>query len=98
MNDGESWPLIARSVSVSSVRVTIPAIIVKARGYRSGDKVRVTIESGDPAIVNVEFDATIRKMGVQTYFTVPASAWPLICDMGYESNDAIPMSITRPSP
>lgn len=95
MSDGESWPLIARSVSVSSVRVTIPAYIVKARDYRAGDTVRVTVESEDPDIMNVEFVAKIRKMGVQHYFTIPSAAWPLICSMGYESDDVIPMSFTR---
>lgn len=92
----DNLPLIPRAVSISSVRVTIPAFIVKARQIRSGDKIKIRIEPATPdAAEAVEFCASVRKTGVVHYFTVPASIWPAICNMGYGTDYAVPMQIER---
>lgn len=96
MNDETSLPLIARSVSVSSVRVTIPLEIVRKNEFKAGDKIAVRISGVDVTGADyVEFTATIRKFGVQYMFTIPAHAWPFVCDLGYSSGEAIPMNVTR---
>lgn len=89
----EEVPLIARIINLSSVRVTVPVEIIRANGYKAGDKVAVRIsdENGEA----VEFSAYIRKFGVQYMFTIPAHVWPYVCNMGYGVGDAIPMSIER---
>lgn len=94
--NGDSFPLIARNVSVSSVRVTIPLEIVRRNDFKPGDKLAVRIESTTPGDTEaVEFTATVRKFGVQYMFTIPAHIWPFVCALGFESGDAIPMDLSR---
>lgn len=94
MSDSEI-PLIARAVP-SSVRVSIPLEIIRKNEYRAGDKIAVRIEGDNGEAV--EFTARVRRYGVQYMFTIPARIWPFIRDLGYDTNEVIPMDLTRPSP
>lgn len=98
MNEPETTPLIPRLINMSSVRVVIPLSVVRANDYKPGDLLAVRISSDTPGVDYVEFTATVRKYGIQYMFTIPATVWPFVCNLGYDTGEAVPMELSRPSP